>query len=445
MASITWQSGGRKMIQFVGTDKRRHSIHLGKVPMSAAQTVKIRVEAIVGAKLAGSPLDGETAEWVGKLKDRMHAKLAAVQLVEPRKPTDPENSGNAGAGSLKWLLGQFNSAKLKVKKSTRVSWGHTQRNLIEFFGESKDIGSITEADAEKWAEWIEADQELSQPTAHKRCGNAKQFFAFAKKSRLIDSNPFAGLKSGNLANRGRDYFLSPEDARRVIDACPDGEWRLLFALSRYGGLRCPSEHLSLRWDNVDLPAAKMRVISPKTEHHQGGASRMVPIFPELRPFLQEAWDQAEDRAEWVIVKRRDSSTNLRTTMMKIIKRAGLEPWPKLFHNLRGTRQTELEESFPSHVVCAWLGNSEKVARKHYLQTTEDHFDRAAIEVTSKALQKALHHTAKPQNMPQHGERDGDEKTHEITANAAISGVLENSTSGRDRTRTCDLHDVNVAI
>ena len=41
-----------------------------------------------------------------------------------------------------------------------------------------------------------------------------------------------------------------------------------------------------------------------------------------------------------------------------------------------TRQTELEESFPSHVVCKWIGNSLQVARKHYLQTTDEHFDRA---------------------------------------------------------------------
>ena len=35
------------------------------------------------------------------------------------------------------------------------------------------------------------------------------------------------------------------------------------------------------------------------------------------------------------------------------------------------------ESYPSHVVCAWIGNSEAVARKHYLQVTDEHFQRAA--------------------------------------------------------------------
>jgi hypothetical protein len=29
-----------------------------------------------------------------------------------------------------------------------------------------------------------------------------------------------------------------------------------------------------------------------------------------------------------------------------------------------------------HVVCAWIGNSQAVAAKHYLQTTDEHFEKA---------------------------------------------------------------------
>ena len=67
--------------------------------------------------------------------------------------------------------------------------------------------------------------------------------------------------------------------------------------------------------------------------------------------------------------------------MRIIERAGLEPWPKLFQNLRSTRETELAEQFPIHVVCAWIGNSRAVAAKHYLQTTEEHFRKATQNPT----------------------------------------------------------------
>jgi hypothetical protein len=89
-------------------------------------------------------------------------------------------------------------------------------------------------------------------------------------------------------------------------------------------------------------------------------------------------------------------SNLRTQLCKIIKRAGLKPWPKLFQNLRSTRQTELAEEYPAHVVCDWIGNSQAVAAKHYLQTTDEHFAKAAHLAApvggSEAAQNASHNT-----------------------------------------------------
>jgi hypothetical protein len=62
---------------------------------------------------------------------------------------------------------------------------------------------------------------------------------------------------------------------------------------------------------------------------------------------------------------------------EIIRKAGLTPWSRLFHNLRATRQTELAEDFPAHVICSWIGNTERVAQNHYLQVTDLHFQKAA--------------------------------------------------------------------
>ncbi len=66
----------------------------------------------------------------------------------------------------------------------------------------------------------------------------------------------------------------------------------------------------------------------------------------------------------MISRYRNATQNLRTRLQKIIRRAGLEPWPKLWQNLRATRETELAEIFPVHVVSAWIGNSVTVAAKH---------------------------------------------------------------------------------
>ncbi len=78
----------------------------------------------------------------------------------------------------------------------------------------------------------------------------------------------------------------------------------------------------------------------------------------------------------MITRYRDPNANLRTQFVRIINRAGLKPWPKLFQNLRATRETELAGEHPLHVVCDWIGNSRAVAMEHYLQTTDEDFKRA---------------------------------------------------------------------
>ena len=104
---------------------------------------------------------------------------------------------------------------------------------------------------------------------------------------------------------------------------------------------------------------------------------MLPLFPELLPHLREAFELAEPGMEYVITRYRDATQNLRTQLERIIRRAGVEPWPKLFQNLRSSRETELARTWPLHVVTKWIGNSQPVALKHYLQVADDDYDRAS--------------------------------------------------------------------
>src|SRR5262249_56235529 len=101
---------------------------------------------------------------------------------------------------------------------------------------------------------------------------------------------------------------------------------------------------------VDGEREGFGVTSPKKERLADGGERWVPIFPELRPYLEEAFERAEPGTVHVITRYRDRNANLRTQLNRIIHKAGLTPWPKLFHNLRATRQTELAAEFPLHVV-----------------------------------------------------------------------------------------------
>jgi integrase len=392
MATIGKDSGGRKRILFCGTDGKRYTVRLGKSPQTTAQTFKVRIEALLAAKHANGSPDPETAAWVGDLDDKMYSKLVRVGLLRPRDPQPEQQSPTLAA-----FFDTYISSRADVKSSTATVYGHTRRCLIDYFGSTRPLREISPGDADQWRLWLVNHEKLADNTVRRRSGIAKQFFRAALRRKLIAENSFADLRATVRRNDTRYYFVTREEAAKVLDACPDVQWRLLFALSRYGGLRCPSEHLALRWVDVDWEHGRITVHASKTEHHDDGGIRVFPLFPEMRPYLEEVWERAEPGTEYVITRYRDSTTNLRTQLTKIIRRAGLKPWPKLWQNLRSTRETELAETFPIHVVCEWIGNTVAVAAKHYLQVTDEHFEQAATprgtESGTRAAHFAAHHTS----------------------------------------------------
>ena len=44
----------------------------------------------------------------------------------------------------------------------------------------------------------------------------------------------------------------------------------------------------------------MSIPEPKVEHHEGRGIRSCPIFPELRPILDEAFEIFGDKSEYVV-------------------------------------------------------------------------------------------------------------------------------------------------
>jgi integrase len=367
------------------------------VSQKTADEVRVKVERLAAAVNHGTALDDETARWLADRDDDLYNRLVAVGLASARDRT-----------TLKAFAESYIDGRVDVKPLTKVKYRSALRTLIAFFGPDMRLRDITPGDADDWRRSF-ATKGIAENTIRKYTAVAKLFFGAAAKKHLVRDNPFSHLKATIQPNRDRFYFVTREETQKIIDACPDSEWRLIVALARYGGLRCPSEHLGLKWRDIDWEHGRMKVTSPKTAHHVGGESRMVPLFPELRPHLEAMFDEAPEGAEYVLSDRyRSMKTfdliNFRSRLLDIIAAAGLKPWPKLFQNMRSTRQTELSERFPSHVVCAWLGNSEAVAAKHYLQVTDEHYARA-LEGSQEAVQNPVQHpAARPCSTPQFPEK-----------------------------------------
>jgi hypothetical protein len=153
---------------------------------------------------------------------------------------------------------------------------------------------------------------------------------------------------------------------------------------------CPPRRDQVRHtirDESDLN--RLTVRSPKTEHHEGKGERIIPLFPEIREHLLEAFESALVGSDNVISRYREGA-NLNPHFRRIIKRSGLTPWDRTWHNLRASRQTELAASFPLHTVCAWIGNTKAIAAGHDLQVTDADWTRATA--SEKAAANPATHT-----------------------------------------------------
>jgi len=110
--------------------------------------------------------------------------------------------------------------------------------------------------------------------------------------------------------------------------------------------------------------------------------------------------------------------NLRTQFERLVKRAGLQPWPRLFHALRASRETELAREYPIHVVRAWLGNIPRIAMKHYLPVTDADFARASRGGAETGAPNAQHAAQHAHAGNRRNSREGRATPYECTALAA---------------------------
>ena len=267
MASLHADKNGNRRLQFRAPNGKRATLYLGKLPLRQAQTVKSFVERLIVTAVSGDNLDTDTAGWLRKITDELHEKLARAGLVNQRNET-----------TLNKLVDDFVKSNPHAKPATLVVWGHTARNLCAHFREDRQLRTIGHGDAEAFRQFLIAEK-LADTTITKRLQFTRQFFSYAMRREWIDRNPFEGVSHRGGNPRERQHYITEEETLQLIDAAPNWVWRTMIALSRFGGLRCPSETLSLQIADLDWERGRMVVTSPKT------GNRIIPMFARLRPYL----------------------------------------------------------------------------------------------------------------------------------------------------------------
>ena len=360
-----------------GLHGKRVTIYTGKMGPREAERLRDKVKELARIKERNGRIEESEniLKWVSTIiGTKLHTKLVNVGLLETVKDTQ---------------LGSFCEAyiasRTDIKQQTRINLLSSKRMLVEHFGADKDLRAITPAHVSEFKAALMT--RYANATTGRTLRRGRQFFAHAVDAGIINRNPFDKLKIPNQTNPSRLFFVDRETCQKVLETCPNLQWRLIFSLARFGGLRVPSELISLQWNDVLWSQKKIKVPSPKTEHIEGKDHRWVPLFPEIIEPLRQAFDIAKDGEQFIFPRTITGAVNLRKGLTSIIKKAGLSPWPKLFQNLRASRETELCQNFPLHVASKWIGNTPTVAMGHYLQVIDSDWEKATT-TTEKSNTKS---------------------------------------------------------
>jgi len=340
MASLYFHKNQAR-IQFESTEGKRATLYLGKVSEKDARSFLSYFDELLSAVKTNRAPSAQIIIWSEGLSSSLQDKLANYGLISIHP---------------KWTLEECLEKHLRLKKGmkerTLTNIRVCIKRAIAFFGEGIRLSQITEDKCKAFKSDLEA--RYSQATVSQTIKKVKGLFRFALKSKAIQANPFQGISAGKEFN-----------------------------MARIGGLRVPSEIIPLRWTDIDFENKQFLVTSPKTEHHVNGENRWVPLFPELEELLREELQAPDRHPNFVIHLYRDSTQNLRTQFLRILRRAMVEPWPKPFGNLRASRATELRNFFPAHDVNLWLGHSQVIASRHYLTAQKDFWESAKVLSTMK--------------------------------------------------------------
>lgn len=343
MASVQYdQSRDRWQIQVICPDRRRRSIYLPGVAEADARAIAKHVGRLAKSRKGKLILDDDdkTTLW---LKSKQ-GKTLLPRLIKLGLGDVPK-----GVITLKEWVDGYLADRDDLKPASARLYDTTRKRLYAHFKENTAIEDITPAGVDAFRRYL-ARVGLSENTIRKRVCISKVIFRAAVRDRKISENPFAGQTTSTLVDEDDRLFVTREMTALLMAVLPDDEWRLIVALCRFGGLRCSSEIFALRLDDIHFDSRKIVVRSPKTERYPGKDKRVIPLFPELEgPLLQAAGD-AQPGEVYVIHHRRYTGFYLRKWMYRFIEKAGLD-LPTPFQCLRSSRETELSNHFPAHVVA----------------------------------------------------------------------------------------------
>lgn len=250
-----------------------------------------------------------------------------------------------------------------------------------------DIRNVTLADVLNYR-----DQRLRRVAASSVQGEIKWLRGYFKQAvmrRVIEVNPFVGctVEAPRKPQQDRRRVVDTEVLSRIENWLHDNQpdYYIYWSVVRWTGCR-KNEALLLEWSHIDFESSTMIMPAPKTAR-KGIPERKLPIFPELKPILEFAFAKQDKPNNGFVVRNilnlKDtdrskvnwSNKNAGPHMERLIIKAGESPWPKLFQNLRVTRENELlrDDEYRRDAIHAFIGHTSETFDANYKHLSDDDF------------------------------------------------------------------------
>lgn len=334
------------------------------------------------------------------------------------------------------LLTEFEDARLTgLSHASKVGYGNTTKQLLEYFGKAMRIADFQQRHAEsflasrKRVDGREGD--LAGWSKARHLIHCRAIFQTAVEWEYLEKNPFRiGKYSGSTALRVKPksrgwHHLTPVEFQRILSQVTSVQHRAALWLMYGCGLRA-GEAYNLTTANVDLARRRIHVanraasadIPPFVVKADGqsteGKERRVPIpeaaiadlanamrlafraggflvlSPERFKRVQEHWRLCRAKAGWAGHKwrpwqNRDMMNNFLRDTKGCLRRAGVGlTGPFNLHTFRKSfAQNHANAGTPPSTLAKLLGHSNtRVTLQFYSQVTDSN-ERTAAEVMNR--------------------------------------------------------------
>lgn len=338
---------------------------------------------------------GREPQWNRRRAEReLGKRLDAVENGHWRKPTAVTFAEFVERFEADYLPGR------NLKPSTLIDYrGALRLHLVPFFG-ARALTSIEPADVDRYI--AAKTGKLSAKTIGNHLGLLRVMFRVAKRWKLRTSNPIEDVDAPRVQHVEMNVLTEAEIARLLTAYSelgsdpPEGTEAAWWALTRrlvevgLGTALRRGELLALRWRDVDLLEARLRVReslvrgvfqAPKSRTSR----RTIELGPRMVGVLEEQWQASHYRGDEELVFGHpalgtplDPSKLSRHYMRPALKQASITKPFRPWHDLRHTALThEAAAGNPQAYVQLKAGHSQGSITERYIHAAQVMFPGAA--------------------------------------------------------------------